>query len=195
MKFLQQNKLLASLMTIMVALVAANIAFAESKSVTHATLSSLVFGPLPEGRQVTAISYDSDKVGSKVTTYGRTAATVPYTVTAAGSASQAVIALSATTGLASNDVIVVSGSGITPYKATLITVTSSNVTCSANLSSAVVAGYRVFEMTAIYRILAGSNTVTTTSVTGTPLVETPADSPVLIELDSTAASELSATVK
>lgn len=190
--------------TLMVALVALTLSLAApfvlavSKNTTHATLSSLVFGVQPEGGQVTAIDATSDKAGSKIVVKGRTSPLADYTINGAGSASQTVIPLAYTTGLASNDVVVVTQSrtstatGYAAYKGTVVGVTASNITLSGNLTSAVASGDRVFEMSTIYSSAVGSGSV---SRAGSPLVTLPSDSPVLVELDSTSAGELSATVK
>ena len=185
------NKILIALCAVLIAFAGAKV-YAESKNTTGTTESVLVFPPLPEGRQVTAVDATSDVAGSKVTVRSRTAATVAYNIDGAGATSQAVIPLAATTGLASNDFCVISGKTFAPYRVRLITVTSSNVTADANLTSAVASGDRVHELTTTYTIAVGSNTV---NRTGTPLADTPKDSPIVLQLNSTAASELSATVK
>lgn len=189
MKKLQNISVLA--FALIASVLAVNL-YAESKTTTGTTSSSLVFGSAANGRKVTSIDCESDKVGSVVTIKQATAAAVRYNVNGSGSASQAVIPLSATTGLASNDVIVVSCASGAPYKATLITVTSSNVTCDANLTRAVASGDRVFKMESCYVLAVGSNTLTKAA---SPIVQTRKDSPVLIELDSTAAGTLSANAE
>ncbi len=189
------KNLLGGLTAILIMLVLIFFVFpaqAESKNATGTTETVIVFGPLSEGHQLTAVDATSDLAGSKVTVRSRTAATVSYKVNGDGATSQAVIPLSATTGLSSNDFVVVSGGSFAAYRGRIIATTSSNITLDANLTSAVASGDRVHELTTTYSIPVGSNSV---NRTGSPLVRTPADSPIVLQLNSTSASELSATVK
>lgn len=167
--------------------------FADSKNTTGTTSEQIVFGVATEPHLLTAVDATSDKVGSKVTVKNRTAHPTSYIVTGAGATSQAVIPIAAgTTGIASNDLVVVTGDGYAAYSGTVVGVTASNITLSANLTSACAAGNQVYEMATVYTFAVGSNSV---NRTGSPLVKTPKDSPILIQLDSTAAGELSATVQ
>ncbi len=184
--------LLAALALVAFAFSAPNV-FGDSKTGTGSTATTLIFGPTAGDQiRLTSVDATSDKAGSAVAVYSRSAAASAYLVNGAGSTSQAVIPLAATTGLSSNDMVVVSGSAIAPFKATLITVTSSNVTCSANLTSAVATGYQVFQMSQVYSIPVGSATV---SRAAAPIAISPRKSPLLLQLDSTSAGALSATTQ
>lgn len=170
------------------------VGWAESRNTTGTTESLIVFGPKAEGYELTAVEATSDVAGSKVTVRVRNNSTTPNIVNGSGSTSQAVIPLAVTTGLSSNDYVVVSAPDhrFAAYRGRVITVTSSNITLDANLTAAVQTADRVQELSTVFTLPVGSNSV---NRSGTLLIKTPSDSPVVLQLNSTAASELSATTR
>lgn len=185
------NSLKKILAVLTLAFALSAIVWAESKNATGTTESLIVFGARPEGRELTAVEATSDVAGSKVTVRSATAVSQNYVVNGSGSTSQAVIPLSYTTGLSSNDYVVVQGN-YAAYRGRIITVTTSNITLDANLTSTAASGDRVYELQTVFTLPVGSNSV---NRAGTSLVKTRSDSPVVLQLNSTAASELSATAK
>lgn len=174
--------------------------FAESRRTSGNTLLRLVFPAGSDATELTAVRGVSDSAYATVTVRGKAASTGPYLVNGGGAANQARILLADTTGLASNDTVVVQSVTNAAFFGTVTLVTSTNITLGANLTSAVVSGDSVFKVTPIYTAKfietgPGTNLV---SLLGNPVAKTLQRSPLVVELDcSTNANsgELSATVK
>lgn len=146
--------------------------------------------------KVTSVDATSDLTTSTVTFKARAATGDSFQVRGAPAAGQTVITLTRVGTLASNDTVIVYGSGFDPYKETVLSVTSSpaQITVTPALATSLIAGdSRVFKVTTVYEMPLGSNEVNRTSEG--PIVRTAGDSPLLIEVTGTAACKVSVTAK
>lgn len=174
----------------------AGFAYAESASSRYAsgsTSAAVLFDSIRgQGWNVTSAESTSDLAGSLITYQAKLVTTPTYRVTASGSTSQAVIALNATTGIASNDVCYVKPASGLGYVVTVIGTTSSNITASANLGTAVAAGDTVAEINTILTVPVGAASI---NRNGVGLVKTVGDSPLRAVVTGTSACALGVTAQ
>lgn len=175
----------------------AGFVYAESTISRYAsgtTSAAVLFDAVKgSGWTVTGVESTSDLAGTAVTFQGKLVGTPTHRVTAAGSTSQAVIALSTTTGISSNDMCYVKTAALSPgYVVTVVGVTASNITASANLTAAVSVGDLVTEISTLYAVPVGSNSV---NRVGNGIMKTSGDSPLRAVVTGTAACNVGVTAE
>jgi len=162
----------------------------NTQAASHATLSVVGLPADPECQiLVRGIHGLSDKAGSVVTL--RAGGTIEYTLDAAAVASQAVVPLASTTGLAQNDhVLIQQKDHPFVFERRVVTSVSAGVsaTMTANLTNTYASGDLLYELSSLGTIACGAAAINAGA--GIAVFAGEIGRPVGIDLDSTSAGNV-----
>lgn len=166
-----------------------SLTFADTASGT--TLASYVI-PIGDGHpSVTYVNATSDKAGSVLQFYKATSGS--HTLAIATNASQAVVWVPDGTKYSANDVVVLRhklSTGDIYERLVVSSATSTNLTMTGNLSTAVLVGDQLWKMTKYGTIPVGAATKEVASSVAYGLYNAPGGRPVLLDLDGTSACKI-----
>jgi hypothetical protein len=135
---------------------------------------------------VTYLNGTSDKAGSVLQFWK--AQSGAQTLTIATNASQAIVYVPSGSSFAANDVVVIQHKTSDSYERRIVSAqTSTNITLTVNLTSAIVAGDQIYKMTQAGSIPVGNATKEITTV---GVYNAPPGLPVLVDLDGTSACKI-----
>jgi len=121
-----------------------NVAY-KSGTATHATAQVVMFAPITKAYPVlTSYHVTSDKAGALVRVYSATA--VVTTCDAISAGSQAVLAVTATTGFSTDQILLVRAGGTMEYHLVASVQAGVSLTTTANLGAATAVGDKVYQL-------------------------------------------------